>query len=67
MKKKFNLWIINVFLTVVISLLLNGGIFTGNTKVTPLDKEGMGTIKLSGKNRTVHFKDKSSMGHHPFQ
>lgn len=67
MKKKFNFWIINVFLTMVISLLLNGGIFAGNTKVTPMSKEGMGTIKLMGKNPAVHIKDKSSMSSHPFR
>jgi len=31
MKKKLNFWIINFFLTVVTSFLLNGGVFAGNT------------------------------------
>ena len=66
MKKKFNFWIVNIFLTVVISLLLNGGIFAGDTEVTPLIKKGMGTIKLLGKNPGGHFKNKSSIDRHPF-
>lgn len=67
MKKKFSFWIVNIFLTGVISLLLNGGIFAGDTEVTPLIKEGMGTIKLLGKRPGVQFRNKSLIDHHPFR
>jgi len=67
MKKKLNFWIINFFLTVVTSFLLNGGVFAGNTGGVSLSKGRMGTIKLSGKNPTIQMKGTSSIVRHPFR
>ncbi len=67
MKNKLNLWIINIFLTVVTSFLLNGGLFAGHTEGSSLSKGGMGTIKLSGKNLTTHVKSESSIVPRPFR
>lgn len=67
MKNKLNLWIINFFLTVVTSFLLNGGLFAGHTEGSSLSKSGMGTIKLSGKNLTTHVKSESSIVPRPLR
>jgi len=66
-KKKFNICIINILVAVVISLVLNGGIFAGHTKGIPLVQEGMGTIKLLGKNNAVPFRDKKAIGRHLYR
>lgn len=67
MKTKLNFWITNVFLTAVMSFLFNGGVFAENTKAIPLSKGGLGTIKLSGKNPTIHAKGRGSIVPRPFR
>lgn len=50
MKKKLDVWILNIFLTVVAAFQLSGGVFTEPTGDRFRSKGSMGTIKLSGKN-----------------
>jgi hypothetical protein len=67
MKKKLNYWIIYFFLTVGISLLLNGGIFAGPMGDISLSRGGMGSIKLSGKTSTTPIRSKNPIVQYQFR
>jgi len=50
MKRKFNLWILNIVLTATISFFLGAGNSGQLEKEVSPSKKGIGTLKLSGKN-----------------
>ncbi len=67
MKIKLNFWITNFFLTAVVSFLLSGGVFAGNTGGISLSKGSLGAIKLSGQNHTTFVRGKSPLARNQFR